>query len=507
MGRDGAYRTSVSIGREVVAGDCDCIARASMPVCKHMVALALVALTGATPEGPSPRQVLLALDKERLVDMLLDLARTDGRVRERIEALALATGAAETLDIAAIKRAVTRATAVPRDPSWRSAPSVQDSALGAAALLRGLIDAAHPECVALCEHALMRVDRLLGRVDDSDGYLGIVVEEVTDLHLAACTAVPREPKDLAKRIVEIALGTEWDWMTDAPERYRDLLGDTGLGALDTRIERARTREEATAPAGKTRHWSGSLFTLARMGESLARATGDTDRIVTALARDLHSAGRYVLIAAALEAAGRQREALTWLERGRSAHGPWHDDLRAQLVAAYRRDGLDTDAVALLRGAIEERPTASLFRELRRACPDDEWPATRSWALEQMDRSSRPGERVAALLYDQDIQGAIDAARERPLDSTTRRALAEAAAPVDLDAALHHYRILLTGTLEHANRSAYQQTVAVLRDMYRAATPHERQHEVAEVVSDLRVEYRRRPTLGAMLDKLPFVKTE
>ena len=505
IGRDGAYRTTVALGPDQVTGDCECIARASMPVCKHMVALALVSLAEKPPDGPSPREILLSLGKERLVDMLLDLARSDGQVRTRIEALALASGGGSDLDIATIKRAITQATAVPRDPSWRSAATVHDDAMGAVALLRGLIDAKHHKCVALCEHTLMRVDRLISRVDDSDGYLGNVMEEITDLHLAACTATPPTPKTLAKRIIEIALGTDWDWMIDAPERYKDLLGDSGLSALDTEIARAQAKAEDAGGADADRSWSGPLSTLARMSESLARSSGDVDRVVATLARDLERPNRYVLIAAALAEAGRAREALTWLERGNAAHGPWHDDLRAQLVAAYLRDGLDTDAVALLRTAITERPAAGLFRELRRACPEQEWSANRAWALDQMDRASRPGERVAALLHDQDIPGAVQAARDRPLDATTRYALAQAAAPTDLDAALHHYRVLLADTLEQASKSSYRRTVAVLRDMHRAATPHNRQHEITQEVADLRVAYRRRPALCAMLDKFPFGK--
>ena len=61
--------------------------------------------------------------------------------------------------------------------------------------------------------------------------------EVRELHLAACRAVPPKPEALAARLVELAEKTEHDWMQDAPERYRELLGDDGLAALDTILTR------------------------------------------------------------------------------------------------------------------------------------------------------------------------------------------------------------------------------------------------------------------------------
>ena len=62
-------------------------------------------------------------------------------------------------------------------------------------------------------------------------------EDVRELHLAACRAVPPKPEALAARLVELAERTERDWMQDAPERYRDVLGDSGLAALDTILTR------------------------------------------------------------------------------------------------------------------------------------------------------------------------------------------------------------------------------------------------------------------------------
>ena len=133
-------------------------------------------------------------------------------------------------------------------------------------------------------------------------------------------------------------------MQDAPERYRDVLGDAGLAALDTIL----TRKLDEMPPDSRLALSHTGLTLRAMSESLARALGDIDRLVRELARDLETPARYVRIAHELDVGARREDALEWLQQGVAAHGAADDGLRDAIVAAYLRADRRKDAVALLR---------------------------------------------------------------------------------------------------------------------------------------------------------------
>jgi tetratricopeptide (TPR) repeat protein len=223
------------------------------------------------------------------------------------------------------------------------------------------------DVVVLAEHVMARLDTALGRIDDSNGHMGEVLGRVSDLHLAACDVARPEPKRLAVRLLELALKSDWEWFLDAPQRYADVLGEEGLAAYRARLEREWQALPALPPAEPRvfAFHDGRSFTVTRLRESLARAGGNVDDLVAVLAKDLSSPYRFCEIAEELEQAGRQGEALVWLERGLRSFPPAADErLRSRLVRAYVRDGQVEDAVALADRAFASEPRASTYRELR-----------------------------------------------------------------------------------------------------------------------------------------------
>lgn len=496
-GSDGAYTTEVRVSDDGVAGFCTCVAQMSMPVCKHMVALALVAFGEAAPEGPGLAEMAASLPHDLLARLVVERADRDPALRARVQTLWAARRG--TVDAKALRSAVTAATTAPRDATWRAGRDAAARAAEAVDLVRGLVDAGSPAAVPLAEHLIGRVDRLLSRVDDSGGYLGAVHHQVRDLHVAACAAAPPRPEDLAATLVKIACTTDWDWVEDAPERYRDILGTDGLTALDAAIARALARESSRPDPGEWGGESHATFTLRHMTVSAARAGGDVDRLVAVLAQDLTHALRYVHIAQALEDGGREREALMWLERGVAAHGTGDTRLRHALLAAYTRDGAHEDALAVARDHLHAHPTAAAFTELREVCPPDRWPDQRRDALARI-ATAGPDEHALALLADDDLPSALHVA-QAPVRQSTHLTLARAAARTHPDAALRHYRPLLDEHLRGTGRRSYRQACAVLAEMHSTATAHGRPREVMDIAWHLRQEHRRRPALVEMLDAL------
>jgi tetratricopeptide (TPR) repeat protein len=405
-----------------------------------------------------------------------------------------------TVDAVTVRKGLTAVTKPSREVAWRGPTRFAARIHETLIELHELVRARHPACVSLSEHAILCVDKALGQFSDADPDMDALRQEVRGLHLDACHAVPPKATALAARLVELAAKTEHDWFQDAPERYRDLLGDDGLAALDTILT---CKLEAMPPDSRAA-LSHTGLTLRAMSESLARALGDIDRLVRELAHDLASPARYVRIAHELDQVQRREDALMWLQRGVAQHGAADDALRETLVNANLQADRRSDAVALLRAELQRVPSAKLTAELLAAAGEDR-DAERAWAhaalADAAERERDAGELVTALLADGATAAALGVATKLPVPVTVRLELARIAAVDDLDAALAHYRLLVNAELETSDREAYGNAIRHLRAMRKAAEPHDRGGEVIAFARALREEHTRRRTLVTMLDKL------
>ena len=405
-----------------------------------------------------------------------------------------------TVDAVTVRKGLTAVTKPSREVAWRGPTRFAARIHETLIEVHELVRAHHPACVSLSEHALLCVDKALGQFSDADPDMDALRQEVRGLHLDACQAVPPKPTALAARLVELGEKTEHDWLEDAPERYRELLGDDGLVALDTIL----TRKLAAMPPDSRLALSHTGLTLRAMSESLARALGDIDRLVRDLALDLTTPARYVRIAHELDLAGRRSDALEWLQRGVAEHGASDDALREALVIAYLQADRRADAVGLLRTELLREPSAKLTAELLAAAGEDR-DAERTWAhatlTDAAERDGDAGELVTALLADGATAAALGVATKLSVPVTVRLELARIAAVDDLDAALEHYRLLVNAELETSDRESYGNAVRHLRAMRKAAEPHGRGGEVIAFARALREEHTRRRTLVTMLDKL------
>jgi tetratricopeptide (TPR) repeat protein len=405
-----------------------------------------------------------------------------------------------TVDAVTVRKGLTAVTKPSREAAWRGPARFAARIHETLAELHELVRASHPSCVSLTEHAILCVDKALGQFSAADPDMDALRVEVRELHLAACHAVPPRSEALAARLVELAEKTERDWMQDAPERYLDLLGDDGLAALDKIL----TRKLDEMPPDSKAALSHVGLTLRAMSESLSRALGDIDRLVSELAHDLATAARYVRIAHELDVVSRRDDALAWLQRGVDAHGAADDALREALVIAHLHAGQREDAIALLRAELTRAPSAQLTAELL-AAAGEQRDAERDWAhallAQAAEREGEAGELVTALLADGATAAALQAATRLPVPVPVRLELARIAAVDDLDAALQHYRLLVAAELETSDRESYGSAIRHLRAMRKAAEAHGRGDEVIAFARAAREEHTRRRTLVTMLDKL------
>jgi tetratricopeptide (TPR) repeat protein len=400
---------------------------------------------------------------------------------------------AGVLDITDLKKEITASMRVSSRHQRRGGAALYAAdAQAALQVVAGLIDAGHPDdAIVLAEHVVKRLDAALGRLDDSEGDLEEPMYAIVDLHHRACLAAKPAPRKLAARLLDVTLKSEWAWFQDAPESYGDVLGDAGLDVYRKRLERD------AGPGHRAR--------IAALRESLARASGSVDELVAVMSRDLRSPYAFHRIANVLEDAGREREALVWLERAIREFGPNADArVRQATIDAYLRDGQDHDAMTLAQRAFDDDPTADTYAVLRQvATPMGRWDQHRPDALRRL--RTRPGgfdrDRTEAALAQLE-EGELDAAWADAYEGGCRRdvwwRLADASRSTRPDDAVGVYRRRVDELLERGSR--YGDAVTVLRTWQATLAEAERAGELEPDLDRLRAQHSRKRTFLRLLDE-------
>ena len=116
-------------------------------------------------------------------------------------------------------------------------------------------------------------------MDDSNGEMTGLLERIQEMHHAACVAAKPDPEELARRLFDWEMMTDWDAFYGAAEAYADVLGKQGLTVYRQLAESAWKKVPNLGPGDDRRSFEGSRFRLTSIMESLARADGDVESLV------------------------------------------------------------------------------------------------------------------------------------------------------------------------------------------------------------------------------------
>jgi hypothetical protein len=382
------------------------------------------------------------------------------------------------------------------------------------------------EAIDLADRALHRVESAILESDDSDGLLGDVLRRFEQVHLAACRMAPPDPADLARRLFRWQLEGEFDVFHDAAERYKDVLGATGLR------EYRRLAEErwARVPARRAGQAGGAAsmdddrdrdHQVRSIMESLARASGDVDELIGVMSRDLSHEYDYIRIVEVCHDGGRRDEALAWAERGVRAF-PVRTDVRLRelLADVYLRRSRADEAMALIWAELVDEHDLASYRRLKDyADRIGAWDAWRPRALEEVRRAiesaiasppsassrfvrPRPADGsalVEILAWESRIDEAWTEARILGCRNGVLMQLATRSEQSHPDDSLAVYRDEVARTLRVADRSAYGQAISLLRRIRTVMVDLGREAEFRSYAAEVRAANARRPVFCAMFD--------
>jgi uncharacterized Zn finger protein len=391
------YRVTLAADDGVLDYSCDCPVGTDGAFCKHGVAVALAWLSRAAGPARSAgrnkaKEVTLAdagkilqtEDKDTLVRMVLDWAKDDERLRERL-ILYTARRSGPDSGAAAVQRAFEKAVRVRDFVSYREAAGwargVDDAIDSVHQLLN---DGQAGAVIQLCESALQSLLGAIQAVDDSDGHFGALRDRLQDIHYRACLEARPDPAELARRLLQWELHSDFDVFDGAVARYAKILGVKGMKVYRDLAE-AEWEKVPVRTAKHDRSEWGQHFRITHIMESLAQASGDIEQLVAVMSRDLSSAYDHLKIAEVYREARRHDNALLWAEKGLKAF-PDHPDSRLREFAAeeYHRRRRHDDAMKLMWDEFSERPFLETYKTLERhAKKAGAWPEWRERALAQI----------------------------------------------------------------------------------------------------------------------------
>lgn len=506
-----------------VAWSCNCPVGEEGTFCKHCVAVALEEegpdrqskrSDRSSDQEPDVREFVTSLDSEALVDLVMEQADSDWRLRERLTAQAIAYGGG-LLDVRTWKRRIDSVFGDGRHfVPYAEAGGWARDIFDVLAALEDLVNAGHAGAVvALAEHAHRRSNKAVQHIDDSDGWLTDISVRIGELHLAACREARQDPVELAKRLAELELTSELDTFHRAAATYADVLGPDGIDAY-RRIVEPKWR---AAKKNKDSYGHGAFAaTEAMIG--VAQAGGDPDDLIAIRGRDLRTPEDYLEISQMLVAAGRQAEAFDWARRGLDTFADRHwqtPALREFLASQLRAAGDTSEAEALWWESFERHPSLDGYRKLLSESADTE--ARQRQAIDLLRQRLDAGDTearsrnpllerppattlVEILLYEGRAEEAWSAATSHGCDDRTWMTVArarEATHPLD---AIPIYERAVATQIDMKNNGGYRSAVDLLGRIRTLATKAGEPERFGDLLATVTTDHARKRNLMAMIAK-------
>ncbi|MFI5398383.1 MAG: SWIM zinc finger domain-containing protein [Candidatus Binatia bacterium] len=528
-----SYRVKLWMDDRTLGYSCTCPVGVEGTFCKHAVAVGLDWLAEnaggkARKDRTKQRSVTMddvrahldRQDKTALVKLLLDHAMDDDRLRERL-LMRTAREGKKGINLETFRKAIDHAIEPGEFVDYHSMYEYTRGIMEIIDSIADLLKDGHAaEVVELTEHGISAVEDCLGSVDDSDGHLGGILEQLQELHHRACRKAKLDPITLAERLFAWELRTDWDVFYGAAATYKDALGKQGLARYRQLAEDEWARVPALSARSKDTDRYSKRFRITHIMETLAQATGDVDVLIAVKSRDLSHAYAYLQIAETLRAAGRLDEGLEWAERGVKAFPERTDSrLREFLADEYHRRRRHDDAMNLIWAAYMEAPHLEHYKKLKKhADQNTEWPRWRDKALaflrteiarrrEEGSKRAAPwwsaridnSDLVSIFLWEKNAKTAWQEANDGGCSNDLWMRLAGLREKQYPEDAIPIYQRQLEATINQKNNDAYNEAVTLLRKVQRLMSRGDKQPAFAAYLTTVRTAHKLKRNFIKLLD--------
>lgn len=520
-------------------GSCTCPMGDTGVFCKHCVAVGLTYLEGGAGCAPKDlkkqktkgleaaitladiRQYLSQQKTDTLIEMIMDCLTEDDSLRERLVMKAARFGQKE-LNVDAFRTAITQATQthgfVDYDRAYDFYRRIENVVDSVEDLLEDGFD---KEVIELSEHSLKRVGKALGEMDDSDGYMGDVLERLQMLHHKACLRAKPNPKELAKRLFKWELTTGYDTFYRAAETYADVFGKEGIAVYRRLAEAEWSKLPQLKPGQGSLSYRDNRFRLTSIMEALAKGSGDIEQLVAVKSKDLSCAYHFLEIARIYKDAGNSDKALEWAEKGVKTFPDEPDSrLNEFLANEYHSRNRHAEAMELIWSDFLSLPNLNAYKSLKEhADKCKQWTKWHERALKHVRKRISDAKKQASrnyrywaidndhstlveiFLWEKNVEAAWKEAKEGGCKADLWKQLAklrEKDHPVDSIAV---YQMLVKPIIEQTNNSAYREAVDLIKKIRGLMANLGQDKEFQKYISSVRTEFKRKRNFITMLTRL------
>ena len=537
------YQVHLRLDDGIAAHECNCPIGIRGDFCKHCVATALAWLAEQKPSHPGGpakpgktqsskpnhkppdlRAWLMQQRKATLADMLLDAAGKDEHLQTRLM-LNAATGNERSL--AMYRKVISQAIGRSKFIDYYNMPDYFRRVDDSLDHIQDLQDQGHSvAAIQLSEWTLVRVERAIERVDDSDGYMSILLDRLQEIHFAACVAARPNQKKLAERLFNWELNGDWDTFHKAAGTYAAVLGDDGIQQYRKLAEAEWANIRPLKPGENDAERWGKRYHITCIMETLAELSGDIDALVGIKQKDLSSSYQYFDIALTLLQAGQEKRALQWAEEGQRLFGDESDSRLSEILAdLYHRAGRHDDAMAIIWPRFVHNPCLANYQNLKlHADRSNNWPDWKLRALTSLreayatqnrkkSRVLSSGRRISPagyidlrdhsllveiLMWEGDIEAAWQEAVEGDCRTDIWLQLArhrESRHPRD---AIAVYQRHVGFIVEKTNNAAYAEATDLIRRIAILMKENDSEAEFQQYLEEVRSQFQRKRNFIKML---------
>ena len=374
--------------------------------------------------------------------------------------------------------------------------------------------------IELSEYTLLRVERAIEHVDDSDGYMSQLLWRLQEIHLAACLAAKPDPGALAGRLFRWELEGDWDTFSGAAQTYAEVLGDVGIAHYRDLAEAEWGRVKPLEPGEEDPDRYGRRFRITRIMENLALLSGNLEELVAIKRRDLSSSYAFLEIAEACRRARDDDQALAWAEKARQTFGKDTDSRLLDLLAElYHRRKRHDEAMALIWPQLERLPDLGRYQKLKKNADENgSWYQWRQRALQRarsiIDKKTQRNSThsrhfgwlgrsllVEIFLWENDVEAAWQEACEGGCTNFLWLELARRREDDHPRDAITVYQKLVGPIVGRTDNRAYAEAIVLIRQIKKLMKAPGASEEFRQYVESLRREFKRKRNFMKMLDKL------
>ena len=534
------YKVRLSFKNSQLKGLCNCPMGDMGVFCKHCVAVGLAYMDGVNSDKnvsstnkiktsepaitlENVREYLSRKQTDELVEIITDQLIENDSLRERLM-MEVAYFSQKEPDVSALKKTITKVTKTRGFVEYHRVYDFIKKIDNVLDLVEKLLDTGFAkEVIELSEHALKHVEKAMGEMDDSDGYIGGILERLQILHHDACAKNKPDPKELARRLFEWELTTAWDTFYHAVETYTDVLGEEGLAVYRKLAEAEWAKLPPLKPGQISLSYRSNRYRLTSIMESLTKISGDVEQLVAVKSKDLSSAYQFLQIAGIYKESGNSDKALEWAEKGVKTFSDNPDSrLNEFLANEYHNRNLHNQAMELIWQDFTRWPDLAFYQHLKKhADRCNQWSKWRLKALEYVrelinetkkqaedkqyygfsTRHSNNSILIEIFLWENDIEAAWKEAKQGGCHDYLWLRLAELREknyPAD---AIGVYKEQIGPLVGQTKNEAYREAIGLIKKIQKLTGKLGRDKQFKEYISYIRTEYKRKRNLIAMLDRL------